>query len=211
MRQKIRNLKVTFTVVVLAMATLLNTSNLQAAEISGVYFNPKFQDEGIEMNLQGMGLKSMVFFKAFVAGYYSEEGSIANPLDNVPKRIEVEYFVNIPAKKLNAYTVERMLKNVSKSEFRAIQEEVELMSQYFVDLNAGDRFSLTFIPDIGTKFAHNGVVTGVIEGEEFSKALFSVWIGDKPFDQKLKRQILGLEKNSLVNEEIALRVSEGGA
>ena len=68
------------------------------------------------------------------------------------------------------------------------------MRKYFVDLKAGDRFSLTYIPAIGTKFEHNACLVGTIKGRAFARALFSVWIGQKPFDHELKDEVLGLGK-----------------
>jgi len=170
---------------------LCSVTHLQAAEIAGVKFSDTYQDEGVVMTLQGTGLKTVIFFKAFVAGYYTVPRIDGTTTDESPKRIEVEYFVNIPAKKLNVYTVERMKVNVTQEELEAIQAEVELMGKYFVDLKPGDRFALTYIPDVGTKFEHKGKVMGVIEGNAFAKALFSVWIGAKPFDEQLKQVIMG--------------------
>jgi len=181
--------------------------NASAAQIAGVDFEDTYKEEGISMNLQGTGLKTMVFFKAFAAGYYRNAEDNQNVLGEFSKRIEVEYFVKIPGKKLNNFTIDTMKDNVTKEEFNAISNEINLMGQYFVDLKPGDRFSLTYIPGIGTKFAHNNQVTGVIKGNKFAKALFSVWIGEKPFDKDLKNRILGSAGNQDSNKKkLAMRV-----
>jgi len=171
-----------------------------AAEISGVQFSEFYQNQGIRMSLQGTGLKTMLFFKAFVAGYYTNLPNAADPLGEFSKRIEVEYFVNIPGKKLNNYTIEQMKANISEEMFQSLSAQIKLMGEYFVDLKKGDRFALTYIPGRGTEFSHNGRVTGVIPGLAFAKALFSVWIGEKPFDPQLKEQIYGAA-HSLKSEE----------
>ena len=168
--------------------------SLQAAENSGIPFNDSYQDHGITMTLQGTGLKTLLFFKAFVAGYYLAPSTPADDLGEFPKRIEVQYFVNIPGSKLNSYTIERMKVNVTPAELEGIKAKLKLMARYFVDLRAGDRFALTYIPGIGTAFEHNGKITGSIEGSLFAKALFAVWIGKKPFDEGLKLAIIGSGK-----------------
>ncbi len=170
--------------------------NVSAAEISGVRFNQIYFDQGINMSLQGTGQKTVFLFKAFAAGFYKGQGSDSDLLGNYPKRIEVEYFVSIPGKKLNNFTIEIMKNNVSRADLLALQEEIKQMGQCFVDLKPGDRFSLTYIPFIGTQFAHNGKLVGTIKGSEFAKALFSVWIGKKPFDNRLKEQVLGLNQSA---------------
>ncbi len=199
--QKINIFVVTF------LCAILISLNANAEQIVGVNFQETYKDEGISMTLQGTGLKTVVFFKAFVAGFYTDGVDQKVVLGQTAKRIEVEYFVKIPGKKLNNFTIDTMKKNVTNEQFNKIASEVDLMGQYFVDLKPGDRFSLTYIPGVGTKFAHNDQLTGVIKGNDFAKALFSVWIGEKPFDQNLKNQILGLENGQESRQQqLALRV-----
>lgn len=179
------------TKIFLTLAMVILPFKVQATEINGVKFNPTYQDSTVTMNLKGTGLKTMLFFKAFVAGFYTNADKCAYDVAEVSKRIEVEYFVSIPSRKLNAYTVERMKDNITPDEFLRINEQVKIMEKLFVDLKSGDRFSLTYIPGEGTQFAHNGNITGTIKGNEFAKALFAVWVGEKPFDRQLKNQICG--------------------
>lgn len=197
-------------IIFVALLYVLTLSfNANADNILGVNFEKVYSDEGISMNLQGTGLKTMVFFKAFAAGYYKNDQEIQEDLGEFSKRIEVEYFVKIPGKKLNNFTIDIMKDNITKEEFNAISNEIDLMGKYFVDLKPGDRFSLTYIPGVGTKFAHNNKVTGVIKGNAFAKALFSVWIGEKPFDSSLKEKILGFENNKSNQNNNLVMFSEG--
>ncbi len=167
---------------------------VHAAQIAGVTFGDHYHADYIIMPLQGTGIKNVMFFKAFVAGYYTDIKSQPDDLGEFPKRIEVEYFVNIPGSKLNNYTIDRMKYNVSSQELAELKPEIELMGKYFVDLKPGDRFALTYLPGIGTQFEYRGNITGTIEGSRFAKALFSVWIGEKPFDESLKLAIMGAAK-----------------
>jgi hypothetical protein len=64
--------------------------------------------------------------------------------------------------------------------FRALCEDVE----------PGDRYSLTYVPGIGTELGLNGEPVGVIEGADFSSALFAIWIGDRALDESLREQLL---------------------
>lgn len=175
------------------MSMSFSVSTVQAANLADKYFESEYEYEGIKMELRGTGLKSVFFMKAFIAGLYTEDKQDAEEILGEPKHIEVKYFVNVPAKKLSNFTIKNMKKNITEKEFMKITDEVELMRQYFVDLKPGDRFGLTYIPKKGTKFIYNGEQTGFISGEDFARALFSVWLGKKPFDKKLKSQILGSE------------------
>lgn len=193
--------------VVSILFMLLISFNVSAAEIVGVNFNETYKDQGVSMTLKGTGLKTVVFFKAFAAGYYRNDEENQEDLGEFAKRIEVEYFVKIPGEKLNNFTIDTMKDNVTKEDFNALANEVDLMGEYFVDLKPGDRFSLTYIPGVGTEFAHNNEVTGIIKGNDFAKALFSVWLGDKPFDKDLRNKILGIENKQGANKDnLAMRV-----
>jgi len=171
---------------------IIFTCHGSAAESGGDKFNHLRKNEGVIFELKGVGLKKYFFMKAFVAGLYYPKGvSPVDPLEDVAKHLEVEYFVWIPGKRFSHFTVEKMKDNLSREEFERIKKEIGSMEKYFVDLRPGDRFSLTYIPGEGTSFAHNGRIMGVIQGKEFARAIFSTWFGRKPFDSKLKRQILG--------------------
>ncbi len=105
---------------------LLVSFKASAAEIAGVTFNKSYYDQGINMALQGTGLKTMLFFKAFVAGFYKGKGNDSDLLGNYPKRIEVEYFVNIPGQKLNNFTLETMKDNITKTDLEFLVEEIKM-------------------------------------------------------------------------------------
>ena len=143
--------------------------------------------------LQGVGKKSVLFMNAFEVGYYQERSQLdLHPLDNVAKHLEVRYFVNIPGKKLFNFNIDVMRDNYSTEELRAINDEIDQLKKYYVDLKKGDCYELTYIPEIGTKFKLNGELKGIIKGKRFAEILFSVWLGERPFDQKIKEEILGL-------------------
>lgn len=167
-----------------------------ASESRQIKFSETTIKEGIVLKLQGTGYRRFLFMKAFDAGFYfADDLDKETLLSNVPKHLEVEYHLGIPAKSLSDFTVSYMKLNVSKNEFANLKNKIQQMRQYFVDLKPNDRFSLTYLPNVGTQFAHNGKLTGTIEGEDFGRALFAVWIGNKPFDPVLKNKIIGFEKS----------------
>ena len=166
----------------------------EAAERYGKKFQEKIEEHHTILTLKGLGVKSYFFIKIFVAGFYtSESSSTADLLNDVPKKLEVAYFYNIPGAKLAIETRRRIILNTTAQEFNQIKDRVNVMDSYFVDLRPGDRYVLTYIPKEGTTFTYNGKVTGTIKGADFAKALFAVWIGKEPIDQTLKNNLLGLK------------------
>jgi len=176
-----------------------NTSPVFAQENFGFTFPRVYEYEENQLVLRGVGLKKILFVKkAFVAGLYLDEDiATEDVFEDVPKRIDVSYFIHISGEKLTNYTESLMKKNMTKQEYGLLKERIVEMRKYFVDLEPGDHFSLTYIPRTGTKFEHNGQLIGVIEGQDFAKGLFATWIGERPMDEKIKSQILGLAVNSV--------------
>jgi hypothetical protein len=60
----------------------------------------------------------------------------------------------------------------------------------YEDIEPGDRYALTYLPGVGTELARNGRRLGVIEGADFSSALFAIWLGERALDDSLRRQLL---------------------
>ena len=59
-------------------------------------------------------------------------------------------------------------------------------------IKVGDKFILVYVPEKGVVFYKNGEKKGVIEGYDFKKALFGIWLGDNPVDEGLKKGLLGV-------------------
>jgi hypothetical protein len=55
-----------------------------------------------------------------------------------------------------------------------------------------DNILLIYRPGKGVQVMINDVYKGVVEGLNFKKALWAIWLGDKPADAKLKKKMLGL-------------------
>jgi hypothetical protein len=192
-RVKILIKKICVTLVLVLVGSMVNPARAEIISVFGAKFSRTRQIDNRSFKLVGTGVKRFFLMRAFVAGLYLESATPENDvLGDVSRHLEVEYFLNIPAIRLSAFTENYMKKNSTALEWAEIQAEVHEMRRYFVDLVPGDRFSLTYLPESGTTFSHNGRMTGVIPGSVFGRKLFSVWFGNEPFDRGLKKQILGV-------------------
>jgi hypothetical protein len=64
------------------------------------------------------------------------------------------------------------------------------MSALYEDVVAGDRYALTYRPDLGTELSKNGRHLRTIPGADFAAAYFGIWLGDAPLDDALRDQLL---------------------
>ena len=177
--------------VVLA-AVLVPASVVQSAEIEGVRFPEQLQMGEAQLQLRGTGLlRYRSVFKAYVAALYLGEGAqIDDVLGEVPRRLEIEYFWAIPADRFAEATVEGISRNVDAETLEGLQPRIARFNELYVDIEPGDRYSLTYLPGRGTELGLNGQPKGVVEGADFAVALFSIWLGPNPLNDGLRRELL---------------------
>ena len=85
-----------------------------------------------------------------------------------------------------------MARNISAEEIDRLRAKIDYHNSLYVDVKPGDRYSLTYTPGVGTELALNGTPLGVIEGADFAAAIFSLWLGENPYDKRFKDALLGL-------------------
>ena len=111
----------------------------------------------------------------------------------MPKRLEVEYFRSFRGKDFGPAARKLIAQNEDSQALRTLQDKIDLHSSFYEDVKPGDRYSLTYIPGKGTQLALNGIPKGTVKGSEFAAALFSIWLGPNPLDEKFKLQLLDLK------------------
>jgi len=178
---------------VLLSCTLLACSfGVDAAQIEGVEFKDSLSVSGQRLLLNNVALmRYKVVIKAMVAALYLGEGvEPASVLKDVSKRIELHYFWNLEGKEIVKAADKLLAENVSKSRLETVQTEIAEMNALFENVKAGDRYSLTYIPGVGTELALNGKKKGLVAGAEFASVYFSIWLGKKPMDIAMRDTLL---------------------
>ena len=59
------------------------------------------------------------------------------------------------------------------------------------DVKTGQRITFTHKPGAGVQVYVNGATKGIIKGDDFTKALFSIWLGADPPNPEIKSGLLG--------------------
>lgn len=183
----------TFCLAVIAAAIIPGTST--AAELADISMPDSMNISGENCVLVGQGLRKVLFIKIYVSGLY-----MATPLhradavinSNQIKRLIVHWkYKNVGTRKLQKEYREKIEENTP-----ARSEELNRKIDHFIALFTkpavkNDQFIYTYEPGKGTLISLSGEDKGRIEGEDFMRALFRVWFGEKPFDKNLKKGLLG--------------------
>lgn len=177
---------------VLAAACAAVAPARAAVEIEGVQFASRVDAGDVELELNCVGLLCyMRFLKGYVAALYVDRDiAAADPLGDVPKRLEISYFWDIDGDDIGAAGEDLVARNVDAATLERIRPHLDRIRALYEDVRPGDRYALTYVPGRGTELALNGEVKGVIEGAEFARAYFSIWLGREPMDVSLREQLL---------------------
>lgn len=162
-------------------------------DVSGVSFDVERVVENQKLDLFGKGLfKYLSLIKVVAGGLYVEPGTEKSEvLSDVPKQLELQYFISVKAKDFVKVTRKGIRQNVSPSVYDKIEAQIEQLNRLYKDIKPGDRYTLTYIPGKGTTLAHNGNPLGTIKGADFASALYSIWLGHKkPMDKKFRSALL---------------------
>jgi hypothetical protein len=174
-------------------ATALDPTGVQAREVSGVAMPDAVNVAGERLRLNGMGVRhEMVFFRGYVIALYLEnpttDGKIAIQADKT-KRIAITMLRNV-SRAMFVQAIESGITRNSGAEMPALRARLDLLEHAVPDLKRGDVIDLTWVPGVGTLVRGQGR-NMTIPGKDFADALFAVWLGPKPVEAPLKRELLG--------------------
>jgi hypothetical protein len=165
-------------------ATLMMLAQLAfGGTLAGVTLPDTATVGGEEVKLVGMGLREKYFIDIYVGGLY-----LKTPTKDA-KRIVMHFiYSDVPADKMRETYDSGFAANADAGSLKA---KIDKLNSYMADLTTGDQVVLDYVPGTGTTVSVKGSTKGTIEGADFMKALFAVYLGDSPPTSKLKKGMLG--------------------
>jgi len=186
-----RSLIASLAILIIALFLHDNLNLASAADL------PRSLDVGqSELALNGWGVRQKSFVKLYVGGLYlttpsSDAESIINADEAMAIRIEITSGFVSQAKMEAA--LNEGFQNSTNGRTAVLRKEIDQFQACFADdITKGDVFSIVYLPSHGVVVSKNGRQKGVIEGLAFKKALFGIWLGDRPADEGLKNAMLAL-------------------
>jgi hypothetical protein len=182
----------------LLAAALVPSLAYAQASLSGVKYEETATLAGSKLHLNGAGIRYKGPFKVYAAGLYvTRKAGTTEELLSLPgaKRISVVMLREIDATELGKLFVRGVEDNMDRAALSRLIPGLLRMSQIFSDhkkLQAGENFTVDWIPGTGTVVSVRGVPQGEPFREpEFFNALLRIWLGATPADWKLKEHLLG--------------------
>lgn len=177
---------------------LCATSLVHAADISGVKFEDKIKLGAAELQFNGAGQRSRLFFKVYAIGLYLTEKrtTVADVLAlKGPKRLHIVTLRELTAEQFADALVEGIHKNHSDAEMAPLKARIEDFRVAMLAVKKaaeGTVVDIDWLPESGTHLIVGGKQQGKeIPGEDFYHALLKIWLGTKPAQDDLKAALLG--------------------
>jgi hypothetical protein len=181
-------------VIILALAGAAH-----AGELEGVQLEDRVHVDGQALELNGMALRTRMFFKVYVAGLYlpqkvsSAERAIAG---EGAKRIVLVMMRDATADQFCESVEIGLEANHSDADLERLQPQTQAL---FAKIRAvgearrGMRIVLDYSPSAAatTLYIDGAAQGGAMPGADFFRALLRIWLGERPAQAELKRMLLG--------------------
>ncbi len=173
----------------LAMILVLFISAMCSAELT-----QQLKIGGQSLQLNGSGARTKTFVQIYQCGLY-----LLTPSQDAPAILAADELmavrVNITSSFVSRDALIGSLQEGLKAATGGKTDEISNESKMFVDLlkdevKKNDIYDFVHVPGKGLYVLKNGSVRGVIPGLAFKKALFGIWLSDRPVDKDLRHAML---------------------
>jgi hypothetical protein len=157
---------------------------------AGVPFAPATAVAGHTIPLRNAALLEFLGLDVYSAAVYVPDGAVAvdDVLDSQPKTLEIYYHRALGAEQINRAT-ERALARNPTVDAVALAAQLEQLYAAARDVADGDRYRAHHVGGVVT-LELNGEVTAVIEGDDFARAFFGIWLSEHALSDSLRDRLL---------------------
>src|SRR5256885_14644784 len=141
---------------------LLASFSARGAELEGVKLEDRIRAGGEELQLNGLALRTRVFFKVYVAGLYlpektrSAKAALETP---GPKRVTLGMLRDVGAAQFSESLIDGLKENTTEAELAALKPQVDALvaaMQRIGEAKKGMVIDLDYAADTGTTLRVNG-------------------------------------------------------
>jgi len=160
--------------------------------VEEVAFERRIEALGAPLELRGAGLFRWKWFvKVYAAALYVPGGAAAfDPTTDVARRLEFSYLVGIERDGFGKAADELLAGNFPPEAIAPLRARLDRLHAAYVDVKPGDRYALSYVPGQGTELTFNGRRLVLIEGADFARVYYAIWLGQAPIDRGLRDRLL---------------------
>lgn len=178
----------------LCLSILILISVGYTKEIGGITLPETLTAGSDTLVLNGAGIRSKFFVKAYVGGLYlKNKGGDANAIVNADEPMALR--INIISKYISSDMMEEATRegfqNSTNGNTAPFKDKIDMFVSVFSNnIRNKDVYDIVYIPVEGIKVYKNKELKTTTKDLEFKKALFGIWLGNNPADRSLKNGML---------------------
>jgi hypothetical protein len=164
----------------------------------GQVFDGTARVAGSQLLLNGTGVRKVAWFTGYAAGLYlTSRASTAAQVQTMSgaKRLQMRMSHDVPALEFTKALRKGVARNCSAGEFAALGERLEQFAGLIDtvgEVKKNDVVDLDLDPGRGLVLRINGKARGeAIAGHDLYAALLRAFVGERPYDEKLRAGLLG--------------------
>jgi Chalcone isomerase-like len=169
-----------------------------AQDIAEPRSGTKFAAKDGGTSLLGVGLRTRTIAKVkiYAIGLYVADSAIAGPLKG--KVGTPDLYRQLVTGDFKKKVVMKFLRNVSGEQIREAFSDALKSSgvksdewiAYFSDIRSGQECSIGWTPGVGLETKVAGADKPAINDKALASAIFGIWLGDKPIQDDLKKDLV---------------------
>lgn len=168
-----------------------------SVNVEGQVFQVATQMAGSPLLLNGTGVRAVAWFKGYAIGLYlTARATTAAQVEATPgpKRLQMRMLVDVPAAEFTKAFRKGVTRNCTPAQLAGLGDRMERFARQ-IDavgkVRKGDVIDLDLDPPRGLLFSINGTLRGEpIPGEDLYAALLRSFVGERPYDEKMRAGLL---------------------
>lgn len=189
-------MKKLYIITLLLLALSINAQDHYEFEGVKIARSIKFENQTLQLN--GFGARSKMFMDVYIQALYLSRffpNAQAIVETNATMAIRIQVISSmVTSKKFSKAFNKGLQKSVGDEGMKKIESQTNMLETLLAkeDTNNGDTFDLIYnSEDQYTWVFKNDKLEGKIQGLEFKKAFFGIWLSEDPIDLTLKQKLLG--------------------
>ncbi|SDS72958.1 Chalcone isomerase-like [Gillisia sp. Hel1_33_143] len=182
-------------VLILFIAMVAFAPTQAQTKAAGVTVPNTMSAEGQKLVLNGVGVREKFWMDMYAGALYlNAKSSNASEImsSNQAMALKIHIVSKLISSEKMTDAVDEGFQNATGGKTQSIASEINTFKSYFSEeISKNDVFDIVYVPEVGVTVSKNGKNKGVIKGLEFKKALFGIWLSEKPADDDLKDAMLG--------------------
>lgn len=177
----------------LIIILMLLTTNVYALNVEGINIDETVILNNVNLKLNGYGIRKKWFVKVYLSALYTTQrvNSFSQIMkDNTEKVIRLHFLHSKVEKNKVIESIREAFERITP-DLLVSDAGKSFFNQFNADFYKGDVLELALLSDGSVITKHNNRVLGVIKSNRLAYGLLSIYVGDKPIDDDLKRGMLG--------------------